>query len=135
MSTRTIAWESGKQQGKALPIALWVAQILLALAFGMAGWMKVSTPLAELLKNMPDMAGMPGGLIRFIGISELAGALGLLLPALTRIAPWLTPLAGVGLATIMVLATVFNLSHGEFPAIGVTLTLGALAVFVAWGRT
>src|SRR5437899_3506196 len=109
MSTRAIAWESGKQHGKALPVALWVAQILLALAFGMDGWMKVSTPLAALLKNMPDMAGMPGGLIRFIGISELAGELGLLLPALTRSAAWLTLFAGVGLATVMVLASVVAL--------------------------
>ncbi len=135
MSTRAMTFEGGKQQSKALPVTLWAAQVLLALAFGVAGWMKVSTPLVELVKSMPDMAAMSGGLVRFIGIAELAGAIGLLLPSLTRIAPDLTPLAAIGLATIMVLATLFHISRGEFSAISVTLTLGALAVFVAWGRT
>jgi len=69
---------------RGLRIGLWVAQIALAIVFALAGWMKVSTPAAALTKMMP---GFPLPFLRFIGIAELAGAVGVILPALTRIAP------------------------------------------------
>jgi putative oxidoreductase len=78
---------------------------------------------------------VPEGLVRFIGASELAGALGLLLPALTRIKPGLTALAAVGLATVMLLAALFHLSRGEGGALVPNFVLAGLAVFIAWGRT
>jgi uncharacterized membrane protein YphA (DoxX/SURF4 family) len=118
---------------RGLTIALWIAQILLALVFGFAGSMKIFTPIEELAKNgawMRDSAV----LIRFIGISEVSGALGMLLPSLTRIKPKLTSLAAVGLFIIMVLATGFHLMRGEARFTPMTLALGALAAFVAWGR-
>ena len=68
------------------------------------------------------------------GTAELAGALGLLLPALTRIKPSLTPLAAAGLVTIMALASVFHATRGESGGIVVNLVLGSVAAFIAWGR-
>jgi uncharacterized membrane protein YphA (DoxX/SURF4 family) len=122
------------QGGKGLHIALWVVQVLLALVFIGAGLSKVATPLPELAKSLPYTADLPGALVRFIGAAEVTGALGLLLPSLFRILPILTPLAALGLTTIMVLATLFHISRSEWSPIGVTLALGALAGFGAWGR-
>ena len=115
---------------KALHIALWVAQIALAALFAFAGGMKLSMPLAELT----EASGLPGGLIRFIGIAEIAGVLGLILPALTRILPKLTALAALALAVVMVLAIGFHLSRGEAAYIGIPVAAFLLALFVAWGR-
>ena len=74
-------------------------------------------------------------MVRFIGISEFLGAIGLILPAATKIKPSLTPLAALGLLTIMILAMAFHLSRGEVQATPVNIVLGGLAAFVAWGRT
>jgi len=127
--------QTGKGASRALGIALWVAQVLLALGFGMGAFMKLTTPLDALAHKMAWVGAVPGGLVRFIGASELAGALGLLLPSLTRIRPRLTPLAAAGLLTIMVLAIPFHIVRGEAPVIKINIILGALAAFVAWGRT
>jgi putative oxidoreductase len=121
------------RRSRALHIFLWVAQVMLALVFGFAGAMKLLTPVAELAKNGAWMQDW-WPLIRFIGISEVAGALGMLLPGLSRIKPKLTSLAAVGLFTIMVLATGFHLVRGEANHAPMTIILGALAAFVAWGR-
>jgi uncharacterized membrane protein YphA (DoxX/SURF4 family) len=118
---------------RALNVALWLGQVVLAAMFAMAGAMKAFTPLSELASQMPLATDAPA-LLRFIGISELAGSIGVILPALTRIKPWLTPLAAFGLFVIMVLASLFHLVRGEIGAIGVTAMLGAIAAFVAWGR-
>ena len=80
-------------RSKFLHRALWAAQIVLGLAFVMAGSMKSFTPYPELAHKMAWVSAVPEGLVRFIGISELFGGLGLILPAATRIKPWLTPLA------------------------------------------
>jgi putative oxidoreductase len=119
---------------KILHIALWVVQLGLALFFGMVGLMKTTTPIATLAQQMPWVADAPA-LIRFIGISELAGAIGLVLPAATRIKPGLTSLAALGLVVIMVLAAIFHLVRGELPAIATNFVIGATAAFVAWGRS
>jgi hypothetical protein len=80
------------------------------------------------------VADVPRSLVTFIGICEILGAIGLILPALTGILPWLIPLAGVGLALIMLLAAVFHLMRREYPNIATNLVLLALAAFVAYGR-
>lgn len=114
---------------------LWAAQVLLALAFGMAGAVKLFTPIEGLAAQM----GWPGDvsplLVRFIGLSELAGALGLILPSALRIRPALTPLAATGLVVVMVLAAGFHVIQGEAPMALPSLVLGTLAAFVAWGRS
>lgn len=121
-------------RSKALHIALWLVQLLLGVAFAMAGVMKVSKPIPELTQVMGWPGVMPEPLVRFIGAAELAGGVGLVLPALTRIKPWLTALAGAGLALVMVLAAGFHVLRGEFGALPVNLVMGGLAAFVAWGR-
>lgn len=124
---------ASEKPARGLNIALWSAQILLALVFGLSGAMKVFSPIEELAKNGAWIRDLEF-LIRFIGISELSGALGMLLPSLTRIKPKLTSLAAVGLFIVMILATGFHLMRGEAKFTPLTLGLGALAAFIAWGR-
>lgn len=119
---------------KGLHIGVWVAQGLLAAAFLMSGGNKVSAPMEQLQAQMPWFQGAMGGAARFIGVMELLGALGLILPAATRILPKLTPLAASGLLTIMILASVLHISRGEYPMLVATFALGGLAAFIAWGR-
>jgi len=118
----------------ALHVTLWIVQLLLAVAFGMAGVMKSTQPIADLAAAMVWPGDLPAVLVRFIGVSELAGALGLVLPAATRIRPLLTPLAAIGLVVVMVLASLFHISRGEWFALPINFALGGLAAFVAWGR-
>jgi len=117
-----------------LHATLWLAQLLLAVAFGMAGIMKSTQPMAELAATMAWTGDIPATLVRFIGASELAAAVGLVLPAATRIRPLLTPLAAMGLVIVMVLASLFHISRGEWPGLPLNAALGGLAAFVAWGR-
>lgn len=114
--------------------ALWIVQVLLALAFLASGAMKLLTPMDQLSANMAWVNAVPELLVRFIGLAEVAGAVGLILPAATRIQPQLTPLAAAGLALIMVLASIFHLSRGETFMLAPNGVLFLLAVFVAYGR-
>jgi putative oxidoreductase len=117
-------------------IALWVAQALLALAFTGAGATKLFTAAALLTtKGMGAwVADSPTLLVRFIGVCELLGAVGLIAPSATRIAPKLTPVAAAGLGTIMVLAAGTHVSYREYASVAPNVVLGGLAAFVAWGR-
>jgi hypothetical protein len=114
-------------------IALWIVQGLLALAFGMTGFMKLGTPIEELATQMSWVNHLPAFLVRTIGALELAGAVGLILPAATRIKPKLTNLAALGLVATMAGAALTHLLIGEFMILP-NIILGALALFVAWGR-
>jgi uncharacterized membrane protein len=116
-------------------VALWIVQGLLAVGFLLVGGMKLFA--YEKYKKMTEARspGHPGPskeLVTFIGISEVAGACGLILPAVTGIAPILTTLAAVGLATIMFLAVIFHLRRRE-PA-STPVILFVLAAFVVVGR-
>ncbi|HYG15170.1 MAG TPA: DoxX family protein [Bacteroidia bacterium] len=126
--------EPKNKSSKAIHITLWVAQVLLAAMFIMSGFMKVAQPISQLSQMLPWAGDMPEALVRFIGLSELLGGLGLLLPSLLRIKPVLTPVAAVGLALIQLLAAGFHVSRGETDAIGMNIVLAAVAVFIAWGR-
>src|SRR6185503_7036795 len=117
---------------KTFHASLWVAQVLLAGMFLMAASAKLTKSPAELAVMMPFTRDVPLALVRFIGTAELMGAVGVILPALTRIRPWLTPLAASGLVVVMLLASLFHVSRGEFFAVPINLTLGALGAFVAW---
>lgn len=120
---------------KGWTIALWVVQALLALAFGLAGVMKLFLPIPDLAAMLKWPGDVPVGLVRFIGTAELAGGLGMLLPALTRIRPGLTPLAALGFIIIQLLAIPFHASRGELAmALPLNLILLALSCFVLWGR-
>jgi uncharacterized membrane protein YphA (DoxX/SURF4 family) len=132
--TTTASARTAPQSRRALNVTLWVVQILLAIAFAMTGLMKLTQPVADLATQMAWVTSVPAALVRFIGAAELAGALGLVLPSLTRIQPRLTVFAALGLVVVMLLASVTHASRGEFGMIPVNLVLGALAAFVAWGR-
>jgi len=110
--------------------ALWIVQGLLAALFLFAGVMKLVLPLDKLTGPIP----LPGLLLRFIAVCEVLGALGLILPGLLRIRPGLTPLAAAGLVIIMIGATVINLAGGDVVPALITLVVGLLAAFVAYGR-
>ena|SRR5579871_955628 len=126
---------SNQKKSKALNITLWITQVLLAAMFLMAGFMKVATPIDKLAAQLPFVNDMPEALVKFIGMSEVLGALGLLLPSLLKIQPQLTVLAARALVLLMVLALAFHVSRGEFSAIGTNVILGGIAFFISWGRS
>ncbi len=115
-------------------IALWVVQILLALAFLMAGAMKVSQPMEKLRKAMSWTAHTSVGSVRLVGVLEILGALGLILPAVTGILPWLTPVAAIGLVLTMIGAAIVHIRLKEFAGLGAPLVLFLLALFIVYGR-
>jgi uncharacterized membrane protein YphA (DoxX/SURF4 family) len=109
---------------------LWTVQVLLAALFLFAGVMKLVLPLDKMTGPVP----VPGLFLRFIGVCETLGGLGLILPSLFRIRPGLTPLAAAGLVIIMLGATVLNLRGGDLFSTAITVVVGLLAAFVAYGR-
>jgi hypothetical protein len=112
--------------------ALWIVQGLLALLFLFAGGMKLVMPIEEMTKQMP--VSLPGSFLRFIGVAEVLGGLGLILPGLLRIRPGLTPLAAAGLVLIMIGATAIGLMTGDVLLALPPFLVGLLAAFVAYGR-
>jgi uncharacterized membrane protein YphA (DoxX/SURF4 family) len=115
-------------------IALWVVQVLLALAFLGAGATKLSQPKEKLLKNMAWVEDFSQRTVRLIGTLEVLGAIGIVLPALTGILPWLTPLAALGLVLLMIGAALTHLRRTEYGYIAMNVVLLVLAAFVAYGR-
>ena len=112
---------------------LWIVQSLLELAFMAAGAMKLfAYEKYETMSEKKGPTGLTRGLITFIGIAELAGGLGVVLPAATNIAPWLSPWAAVGIATIMLLAIGFHARRRESMVAPAIFFL--LAAFVVFGR-
>jgi uncharacterized membrane protein YphA (DoxX/SURF4 family) len=109
--------------------------VLVAGLFIMSGVMKLFTPVIQLSLQMPWTGQVPETFLRFIGVVDLAGGLGVLLPALTRIAPRLTPLAALCATVLQVLAIAFHSSRGEFSVLPLNFILLALALFILWGRT
>jgi uncharacterized membrane protein YphA (DoxX/SURF4 family) len=116
-------------------LALWIIAIVLAVAFAGSGLMKLVVPKDKLVNAGQGWAQdySPAN-IRLIGLVEILGAVGLVLPAAVHIAPILVPLAAVGLALVMVGAIVVHARRKEPMNIAVNVVLIALALFVAWGR-
>jgi hypothetical protein len=111
-------------------VALWIVQALLAALFLFAGGVKLITPIEEMTKQI----AMPGWFLRFIGVAEVLGALGLILPWLLRIKPGLTPLAASGLVIIMIGATVVTLMTADIATALMPAFVGACLACVAYGR-
>jgi hypothetical protein len=111
---------------------LWIVQGLLALMFLLAGVPKLVMSAAQM--TAPGPIQLPVAFIRFIGVCEILGAIGMILPGLTRIRPGLTPLGAGGLIIIMIGATVINLVNGPAPVAILTAVLGLMAAYVVWGR-
>jgi hypothetical protein len=115
-----------------MSIGLWIAQVLLALLFLFAGGAKFVMSEAEMTAGMP--VALPVLFIRFIGVLEILGALGLILPGLFRTQTFLTPLAAAGLLIIMIGAVGLTLMMGDPSLIVLPLVTGLVAAFVAYGR-
>lgn len=114
---------------------VWVASALLALAYGLAGVMKTFRPIPDLAKMMVWPGDVPVPMVRFVGVVEIAGALGVILPVLTGILAWLTPLAAAGLSLIQILAIGFHARRGETAkTLVMNLILLSLSLFVLWAR-
>jgi hypothetical protein len=112
--------------------ALWTVQILLALLFLFAGGTKFVMPVDQMIQGMPA-ALASGAFIHFIAVCEILGGIGLIMPALLRIKPGLTPLAAAGLVVIMIGAVVVSLPQG-IALVMLPLVTGLLLTFVAYGR-
>ncbi len=112
-------------------IVLWVLQVLLAVAFLAHGWLFLSPP-PEIATQMN--ASLPRWFQLFLGVAEVLAAVGLILPGLTRIQPWLVTWAAVGIMIVTVSATVFHLMRDEMSSAAITLGLFALATVVAYMR-
>lgn len=115
-------------------VFLWILQALLATAFGLVGVMKSIRPKEKLRPAMPWVEDFTATQVRLIGVVELLGAVGLILPAVTDIAPTLTPLAATGLAITRLAAAVTHARRKEPSSLAVNVALFAPAVVIAWGR-
>ena len=131
MSSAPTAEAREKSVGGKLNVVLWVIQALLALVFLFAGGVKLVIPIAAMAKQI----GLPGWFLRFIAVCEVTGALGLLLPGITRIRMGLTSLAASGLVVIMVGATWISATKVSARSALSPLVVGLLAAFVAYART
>ncbi|MPZ62527.1 MAG: DoxX family protein [Propionibacteriales bacterium] len=114
-----------------MKLAVWIVSALLALAFIFIGGSKLVVSAAD-LESMAE--GVPVVLLRIAGTAEVLGALGLVLPAASRILPILTPVAATGLVLTMIGASITNVIIDEYALVAQTVILGALAGFVAWAR-
>jgi uncharacterized membrane protein YphA (DoxX/SURF4 family) len=115
-------------------IALWVVQVLVAAAFLVSGATKLSQPKEKLVKNMAWVEDFSQQTVRLIGAVEVLGAIGIVVPALTGIVPWLTPLAALGLVLTMIGAALTHLRRTEYGSIAMNAVLLVLAAFVVYGR-
>lgn len=121
------------KQSKTIHISLWVAQILLALFLIMGTVLKFQ-PVEKTAAMMPWVGQVPSLVVRLLGVVDLLGAAGLVLPLLLRIQPQLTAWAAVGAIALMVCAIIFHVSRGEAAVIGFNILCVILAAFIAWGR-
>ena len=118
-----------------MDIALWVIQILLGAVFILAGFMKITQPIPRLATNMGWVNSYTPPFVRFIGAVEFLGGIGLIVPAITKILPWLTPVAAGGLAIVMAGAVVYHIQHKENAQVLPSLILLILSVIVLVGRS
>jgi uncharacterized membrane protein YphA (DoxX/SURF4 family) len=116
---------------KRINVAIWAVQVLLACLFLFAGGFKLIAPIAEMTKQVP----LPGLFLRFLGVVEVAGAVGLILPSLLRIRPYLTPIAAAGLVIVMSGATSISMSGGKIAPALMPFVIGLLAGLVLYART
>ena len=117
-------------EGRRMTVALWVVQGLLALVFLFSGASKLVMSIEEMTKDV----ALPGAFLRFLGVAEMAGGVGLVLPGLLGILPGLTPLAAACLVIIMIGATVITATTMGVGMALIPLAVGLLAAFVAYGR-
>jgi uncharacterized membrane protein len=116
-----------------LNIPLWIAQALLAIFLLMGTFLKFQ-PIEQIAVMMPWTGEIPENMVRMIGLIDLLGAVGLILPGLLNIKPQLTYWAALGVCTLMLSAIVFHVARGEAAVISANIVALGFAVFIAWGR-
>ena len=121
---------SEQKTSKVINIILWIAQVLLALIFIWAGFMKIVQPEKLPFPWIKDNAN----LVLVAGIVDLVAGVGILFPSLLRIKPKLTIYAAYGTMVLMIAASIFHISRGEAKDIGFNIFMALIAVFIAWGR-
>jgi len=125
--------ESPQKSSKAMHISLWIAQIVLAVLL-LSGFIMKFLPIEKISVMMPWTGQVPELVVRLLGIIDLLGAIGLILPALLRIKPQLTFWAALGIIALMICAIIFHVSRGEVSVIGINVFSIIIAGFIAWGR-
>jgi len=115
-------------------IVLWIVQAVVALAFVLAGFMTASQPIESLKKSLNWVNHYSVSFVRLVGILETLGALGLTLPGITHILPWLTPVASAGLTLMMSGAILVHLRLKEYASLAAPIVLLVLFLFIAYGR-
>lgn len=134
MATTTIPTSTAHTTPRLLNIITWAFQIPLAALFAMTGFSKLTMPLERLAERIIWIPAVPSWGVRLIGFFEFLGALGLILPSVTRVMPKLSVVAAVGLMVVMASASIFHYRRGELEMITANIILGAIAAFVAWSR-
>ncbi len=119
---------------KAWNISLWILQALLAATLIWAAMMKLGKSPQDLAAMWPWTGEVSPALVKLTGLADLLGGLGLLLPALLRIKPVLTPVAALGVVALMIYAGVFHILRGEASQIGFNVMVAIMAAIIAWGR-
>ncbi|WP_159474915.1 DoxX family protein [Dyadobacter sp. 3J3] len=122
-----------QKHSKTMNIILWMAQVILAAFFMMGAVMKFM-PIEKISSMMPWTGQLAPFIVRLLGLIDLLGAIGLILPSLIKIKPQLTSWAAIGIILMMISAIIFHVSRGEGSVIGMNLFCSVLAGFVAWGR-
>lgn len=123
-----------KNKSKVLNITLWIAQVLIALTFAWAAYMKLFSPVDKLAAMWPWTGQVSPLLVKGTGIIDLLGALGLILPGLLGVQPKLTGITAICIVVLMVVASAFHISRGEASLIGFNIFVTVFAAFIAWGR-
>lgn len=116
-------------------IALWIAQFFLAFSLFYSGGTKAFVPMDVLAAQWPSIGALAPPMVRLLGVIDMLGAIGLIVPAILRIKPALTVIAAWGVVLLMVCAIVFHIQHKETAQVGVNLLFGSIALFIAWGRS
>ena len=117
-----------------LDAALWLVQLLLFAAFATGAWMKITIPIPRLAAMWPWAGELPPSMVRGLGVVDLLGGVGVFLPMLTGIRPYLTAWAALGCVALQICAMVFHISRREITTTPVNLVLLAMAGFILWGR-
>lgn len=133
MEVRTVAVQAQARK-RNLVWGLWTAQAFIAIAFCLGGIMKLAMPIPQLAGMWPWTGDLAPSMVRLLGVIDLLGGLGILLPSLTRIKPGLTVLAAVGCIALQLCAILFHSSRAEFSVLPVNVVLIAGTLFILWGR-
>jgi uncharacterized membrane protein YphA (DoxX/SURF4 family) len=138
VSSSTIRKSAIGVQYSTMNATLWVAQVVWGVFFSITGFGKLlcynSVLWNQALHEVSWFSAIPQGLFIFIGVCEFLGGVGVILPAVTRVKPKLTPFAAIGLTLIMILAAGFHIARGEYNFLPTNVVLGGVAAFIAYGR-